>query len=71
MCLAIPMKVIEVKGETARVKCEGIIRDVNIQFLKGVKEGDYVIIHAGIAIEKLDKKEAEKTLRIIKNEIYR
>lgn len=66
MCLAIPMKVVKVEGENACVECGGIVREVNIQFLNKIKKGDYVIVHAGFAIEKLDRKEAEKTLKIIK-----
>jgi len=66
MCLAVPMKVIKVEGEEASVECGGIKRKVNIQFLDNIKKGDYVIIHAGVAIEKIDKKEAEETLKIIR-----
>ncbi|MCM8777832.1 MAG: HypC/HybG/HupF family hydrogenase formation chaperone [Candidatus Omnitrophica bacterium] len=69
MCLAIPMKIIKVKGENATVECSGIVREVNIQFLNNIKKGDYVILHAGFAIEKLDKKEAEETLKIIKENV--
>lgn len=69
MCLAIPMKVIKVDKENAIVECGGITREVNIQFLTNVKKGDYVIVHAGFAIEKLNRKEAEKTLKIIKGEL--
>ncbi|NLG11936.1 MAG: HypC/HybG/HupF family hydrogenase formation chaperone [Elusimicrobia bacterium] len=68
MCLAIPMKVIKViNKETAAVESNGIVvKEVNIQFLDNVKTGDYLIIHAGFAIEKINKKEADKTLNIIK-----
>ncbi|MGI6595814.1 MAG: HypC/HybG/HupF family hydrogenase formation chaperone [Candidatus Ratteibacteria bacterium] len=68
MCLAIPMKVIKViNKETAAVESNGIVvKEVNIQFLDNVKTGDYLIIHAGFAIEKINKQEAEKTLNIIK-----
>ena len=66
MCLAIPMKVEKVIGEFAIVSLGNVKRKVNISFVKNVKKGDYLIIHAGFAIEKLDKKEAEKTIRIIR-----
>jgi hydrogenase expression/formation protein HypC len=66
MCLAIPMKVEKVIGEFAIVSLGNVKRKVNISFVENVKKGDYLIIHAGFAIEKLDKKEAEKTIKIIR-----
>ena len=54
MCLAYPMKIIEIKGVHASVEAEGIRRDVNIEFLKKSKVGDFVMVHAGFAIEKFD-----------------
>ena len=54
MCLAYPMKIIEIKGAQASVEAEGIRRDVNIEFLKKIKVGDFVMVHAGFAIEKFD-----------------
>ncbi|HOK55792.1 MAG TPA: HypC/HybG/HupF family hydrogenase formation chaperone [bacterium] len=66
MCLAIPMKVEEIEGDYAVVSSGNVKRKVNISLVENVKKGDYLIIHAGFAIEKLDKKEAKKTLNIIK-----
>ncbi len=54
MCLAIPMKLIEVKKGEGIVETNGVKRKVDLSLLKDVKEGDYIIIHAGFAIEKLD-----------------
>jgi hydrogenase expression/formation protein HypC len=65
MCLGIPMKIKSIDGEFAQVQTGGIIRKINIQLLTGVKIGDYVIVHAGFAIEKLDPKRAKETLKII------
>lgn len=65
MCLGIPMKIKEIRKEFAKVETARLIRTVNIQMLSGLKPGDYVIVHAGFAIEKLDPKEAEETLRMI------
>jgi hydrogenase expression/formation protein HypC len=48
------MKIIEIKGAQASVEAEGIRRDVNIEFLKKIKVGDFVMVHAGFAIEKFD-----------------
>ncbi|MCD6330613.1 MAG: HypC/HybG/HupF family hydrogenase formation chaperone [Thermoplasmata archaeon] len=63
MCLAVPAKVIEIKGNKARVDYGGVIRDVDIS-LVDVKPGDYVIVHAGFAIQVLNEKDAKETLKI-------
>ena len=67
MCLAIPMKVIHVEGETITVESGGLRRTANVALLKGIKKGDYVLIHAGFAIEKVKQGEARKTLNLLKN----
>lgn len=66
MCLAIPMKVAEIEDSWATVELAGVKRQVNLQLLEEVTVGDYVIVHAGFAIQKLDEKEAQKTLSILK-----
>lgn len=65
MCLGIPMKIKTIEGEFAVVQTAGITRKINIQLLNGLKTGDYVIVHAGFAIEKLNPKRAKETLKII------
>ncbi|MBN2422585.1 HypC/HybG/HupF family hydrogenase formation chaperone [Candidatus Woesearchaeota archaeon] len=67
MCYAIPAKIIELKKENATVDYGGIIKETNISLLEDVKKGDYILIHAGFAIEKMDEKSAEESLRIIRN----
>lgn len=62
MCLAIPMKIIKIDGASGVAESEGLKRKVDLQFLKDPKVGDFVIIHAGFAIEKLDRKAAQETL---------
>jgi len=62
------MKVIEINGDFAQVASGRLLRNVNIQMLPGVKSGDYILVHAGFAIQKVDPKRAKETLRII-NEI--
>ncbi len=60
MCLAIPAKVVEIHGDVARVDFgAGTIRDVNVALVEA-KIGEYVIVHAGYAIEVLDQKAAEE-----------
>ncbi len=63
MCLAIPGRVESIEDSKAVVDYGGIKRKVDIS-LVDVKEGDYVIVHAGFAIQVLDEKEAEETLKI-------
>jgi hydrogenase expression/formation protein HypC len=64
MCLAIPAKVVSVKEDKARVDFgEGVLREVNVT-LVNAKVGDYVLVHAGYAIQVLDEKEAQETIRL-------
>ncbi|MFH1413449.1 MAG: HypC/HybG/HupF family hydrogenase formation chaperone [Candidatus Omnitrophota bacterium] len=69
MCLAIPMKIKKIEGEFAKVESGRLIRKINIEMLPNIAVGDYVMVHAGFAIEKLDPEKAKETLKII-NEIY-
>ena len=66
MCLAYPMKVIELKGKKAIAQTPGIRKEINIGLLQNVIIGDYVMVHAGFAIEKVDEKEARETLKVFK-----
>jgi len=64
MCLAIPAKVIEVQGDIAKVDFgQGIIRDVNVTLVEA-RIGEYVLVHAGYAIQVINQEEAEETLRL-------
>lgn len=65
MCLGIPMKILKIEGNKAQVGAGGISRRIAINFLTNPKIGDYVIVHAGFAIEKVNPKEAEETLRML------
>lgn len=67
MCLAVPGKIIERKGETATVDFDGVRRTVNMSFLpeKKTRKGDYVLVHVGFAIQKVDKKTAIETYRLL------
>jgi hydrogenase expression/formation protein HypC len=64
MCLAVPMKVVEMEGPIAQVEESGVRRAARVDLVEGVKIGDYVIVHAGIAIERLEPEEAAKTLEL-------
>lgn len=64
MCLAIPGKVIEIKGKMAVADILGVMREISIELLSGVKIGDYVLIHAGCAIQLVDELEAAETIKL-------
>jgi hydrogenase expression/formation protein HypC len=68
MCLGIPMKVKKINGDFAEVESGRLTRTINIQMLPQIKKGDYVIVHAGFAIQKVDPERAKQTLKLI-NEI--
>lgn len=69
MCLAIPMKIVRINGKDATVKTDGLERLADVSFIKNPKIGDYVIVHAGFAMERLKPAEAKKTLKILKDVI--
>ena len=63
LCLAIPARVLEVNGDVAKVDFgQGVAREVNVT-LVNAKVGEYVLVHAGYAIEKLDQTAAEESLK--------
>ena len=68
MCLAIPMKIVSIKPDslTGCAEYDGIERDVNLSLVENLQIGDYVIIHAGFAIEKFNIEEAEKQLELFR-----
>ncbi|MCK9378726.1 MAG: HypC/HybG/HupF family hydrogenase formation chaperone [Candidatus Moranbacteria bacterium] len=70
MCLAYPGKIKNVKGKTAEVDFGGILKEVNISLIDA-KKGDYVIVHAGFAIEVMSEKEGligQKMFKLEKND---
>lgn len=58
MCLAVPLKLIEIKGNEALAESMGMRRSVRVDFIDDPKPGDYVIVHAGFAIERLPEEQA-------------
>lgn len=65
MCYAIPAKIVKIEGENADVDIAGVKKEINVRFLEDPKVGDYVMVHAGFAIEKLDKQAAKQSLELI------
>ena len=62
MCLAIPLRIKSIEGNTAVCESMGMSRKVRIDFIESPEVGDYVIVHAGFAIEKLNEQQAEEDL---------
>lgn len=65
MCLGIPVRLTKVEGNSGEGEIGGIRRQVDLSLVREVAVGDYVILHAGFAIEKIHEKEAEETLRLL------
>jgi hydrogenase expression/formation protein HypC len=70
MCLGIPMRVVEKTGNDAVAESGGVMKNIRLDLLDGVDVDDYVLIHAGYAIEKLDLAEALETLELLR-QVYR
>jgi hydrogenase expression/formation protein HypC len=64
MCLAIPAKVVEINGQDAVVEFHNVRRDVRLDLIDDCQIGDYVLIHAGFVINKLDEQSAQESLRL-------
>ncbi|RCW24769.1 hydrogenase maturation protein HypC [Ciceribacter lividus] len=67
MCLAIPVQVKEVlPGEMARVTLDGVSKVISIALVDDVKPGDYLVLHVGYALAKIEPEEAERTLELLR-----
>lgn len=65
MCLAIPARIVEkLDGDAARVDLGGVRKEISLALVDGAEIGDYVIVHVGYALSKLDPEEAAKTLAL-------
>ena len=67
MCLAVPSKIIDINDQIARVDVDGVIRETSIMLIDDAIIGDYVIVHAGFAINKVDEEAALQTLEDMRN----
>lgn len=67
MCLGVPMQVLEIHDDTVLAEIDGVQREASLMMLgEPVAVGDYVIVHAGFAIARIDPAEAEETLRMMR-----
>ena len=71
MCLAVPMQIVSLDGEMAVCELDNVRREASMAMIENPKLGDYVLIHAGFAIEKLNEKEAEENLGLFRDMIAR
>ena len=66
MCLGVPMQVKTLENEMAVCEIDGVQREASLMMIDDVQVGDYVLIHAGFAIEKIDDDEAQLTLKALR-----
>ncbi len=64
MCLSIPAKIISIDGNNAEVSAGGAIFHAGLQMIEDARVGDYILLHAGFAIQKINEKEAEETIKL-------
>ena len=65
MCLAMPMKIKQINGKTADSEAGGLTQSGRIDFIQEAAPGEYVMVHAGFAIEKMSEKEALENLQLL------
>ncbi len=66
MCLAIPAEIVEIRDEMATVRVGEVLRKACLTLLPDAQQGDYVIVHAGFALHKVDPQEAQESLRLLR-----
>ena len=66
MCLAIPSKIIKIENGIGTIDVDGVKRTASLLLVEDAKVGEYVIVHAGFALHKIDEKAAMDTLNILK-----
>lgn len=66
MCLAIPGQVVDVRDGTATIDMMGVRRDISLSLTPSARIGDWVLVHAGFAIEVIDAEQAEETIQIVR-----
>lgn len=65
MCLAIPARVVQIEEGLGLVELGGVVREASFMLLPDAQVGDYVLLHAGYALQKVDEAEAEETIRLL------
>ncbi len=67
MCLAIPAKIENIDGTKAEVDIRGLKRKIGLQLMPDAKVGEFVLVHAGFAIQRIDPEEAEETYKLLED----
>jgi hydrogenase expression/formation protein HypC len=66
MCLAIPSRIVEINNDMGIIDVDGVRREASLLLLENPGVGDYVIVHAGFAIQKIDEAEAQESLKVLR-----
>jgi len=66
MCLAVPAKIIKIENDIGTVDLDGVTRPVSLLLLEQAKVGDFVLVHAGFAIHKIDESRARESLEMLR-----
>jgi len=66
MCLALPAEILSIDGETATVDLDGARMPVSLAFLEGVAPGDFVVVHVGYALTRIEPEEARRQLSLMR-----
>ncbi len=66
MCLSVPGRIVKIEGNMAQVEVGGFLRGISLDLCPDASLGEYVLIHAGFAIQKIDEAEAIETLNFLK-----
>ena len=66
MCLAVPMKLVSIQGNSGIVELDGVRLEAGLDLIEDPQIGDYLIVHAGYAIQKLDAEEAQRTIELFR-----
>jgi hydrogenase expression/formation protein HypC len=70
MCLAIPSKIVDIDSNIATIDVEGVRRQASLMLVEDAKVGDYVIVHAGFAIQRLDETSALESLQLLREAFF-
>jgi hydrogenase expression/formation protein HypC len=66
MCLSVPAKIVSINGNMAEVSAGGTLFPAGLHMIENVKVGDYILLHAGFAIQKISETDAAETLKLFK-----
>jgi hydrogenase expression/formation protein HypC len=66
MCLSVPAQIIKIEGQMADVSIGGALFKAGLQMVENVRVGDYILLHAGFAIQKISEEDALETIKLLK-----